>query len=237
MFVNEIFSSLQGECALQGAFTTFIRFAGCNLACSYCDTPYARTRDAESADSLTVSAVMDRVLALDAQPRFICLTGGEPLLQSKSELEVLIKDLVGIQLLQAIQIETNGSRPTGWLKDLRKTFPNPKRVDIILDYKLPSSEMEEHMLKGNYNGLLSTDILKFVCKDEDDVNKAIDVLGGLSRIHDCKPTVFFHSVAGSSGATWLANTLCEADSLPLRRFDIRVGIQLHKFLWGNKRGR
>jgi len=101
MLVKEIFLSIQGESASAGLPTIFIRFSGCNLRCRYCDTTYAY----EGGENFTSEELKARVSLYPY--RRVCLTGGEPLLQPKEELQRLL-DLLGEW---EISIETNGSLP------------------------------------------------------------------------------------------------------------------------------
>ena len=238
MLVSEIFRSLQGECLLQGAPTTFIRFAGCPLACSYCDTRYAHGH--ENSIELSPSAVIDRVRQFDRKPRHICLTGGEPLIQPKSELIALFKlllDLYPNRLTPTgqmyLSIETGGSQAVDWLThgSLRKD------INLVIDYKLGSSGMSRNMAIKNYHHLGVNDVLKFVCGNIDDALEATSVLQTLSYVHTCNPIVYFHALGGEANV-WLADFLL--DKFPQdhwHRFNIRMGIQLHKLLWGNKRSK
>jgi organic radical activating enzyme len=107
--ISEIFASIQGEGPSAGKPATFLRVAGCNLHCQWCDTKY--TWDWQNYDYsrevaiTTVAAVRQRLLALE--PRRLIITGGEPLLQQRALgrlLTMLSNDWV-------VEVETNGTQP------------------------------------------------------------------------------------------------------------------------------
>jgi len=126
--ISEIFSSFQGEGLYVGARQTFIRFAGCNLSCQYCDTPQT------SKLAVSVEELIKLVCDLDKPAGAVhstCLTGGEPLLQVD-----FIKQFIPV-LKQSIKLplylETNGVLPDHLAEVI-------EQVDIIaMDIKLPSA--------------------------------------------------------------------------------------------------
>ena len=132
-----------------------------------------------------------------------------------------------------ISIETNGSRALGWLLGLRERASIP--LSLVVDYKLPSSGAERSMILDNFTRLTSRDVIKFVCDVESDLVSAFDVLQNLAR-SATKPIVYFHSVDSQHNqmVASFVLTRCEAFS---GRFDVRFGIQLHRLLWGDQRGR
>ena len=139
----ESFVSIQGESTQAGRKCFFIRLAGCNLNCRYCDTRYAMTGGeeksvAELADAAAASGV-----------RLVEITGGEPLIHA--ETPELARELQRRGL--EVMIETNGSLPIGTL---------PEGVRRIVDCKLPDSGMCEHNLFDNYRVLTQLDEVKFV---------------------------------------------------------------------------
>ena len=130
--VAEKFVSINGEGQKAGQLAVFIRFAGCNLRCSYCDTKWANDFDLKG-ENLTAEQILEYVL--DTGVHNVTLTGGEPLL--RPEIEELISMLVKAGLW--VEIETNGSVP---LKPLEKD----SRPHFTMDYKTPSSNMESEIL-------------------------------------------------------------------------------------------
>ena len=125
--VNEIFYSLQGEGARAGSANVFVRFAGCDLACSFCDTEF------ESYTEMTAQQIADKAVLLMPSPRAVILTGGEPSLQYDRELHDRLKEL-GLY----IAMETNGGT-------------KPKAA---LDWVSCSPKVAEHVVAANFpNGV------------------------------------------------------------------------------------
>jgi len=211
MRVFEIFSSINGEIcnAHQGSLCTFIRFSWCNLRCTYCDTKYAQNLD--SGRELTIPQIIKAVRKQGNKN--ITITGGEPLLQIEN-LKALLYEL---EESYNISIETNGSY------DIRQLLPFS--VSIVMDYKLPSSEMEKFMYKPNLDVLTrSEDILKFVVADEKDFNRAIEIL----KKYGILATVAFSPVKGMMDSRKLAIMMSESSFLKKR--GAVLSLQLHKLL-------
>ena len=223
MKVMEIFSTIQGEGLFSGAVTLFVRTAGCSLRCPECDTKYAW----ENKDIAEVGApfVIDQILDICARPRHICITGGEPFEQPKSDLFNLLQIFhgwVGRRGLQSVVIETNGAQDVSWL------FGKPFRpiTHLSVDYKLPSSGKQDSMIFSNFTKLGSTDVIKFICANPDDVAFAGGILQKLAGNVESCPVILFHSLGGQP-ANFLPRMILGWEGL-LERFDIRVGVQLHK---------
>jgi len=140
----------------------FVRLAGCNLSCSWCDTPYARGRD--NGVEISADDILNKVKGYGCE--WVCITGGEPLEQAV-EIDELIKRL--IEAGHEIIVETNGSLKIN--KIIRDV-----RVHISMDWKLPGSKMDGRMLKENLDYLSANDQLKFVVKDREDYEHAKNVL-------------------------------------------------------------
>ena len=154
--VAEKFVSINGESIRAGEPAVFIRFRGCNLSCSYCDTKWAGTQECP-AEMLTTDQLVSYVTETGITN--VTLTGGEPLLQD--DLYELIEELKKINCI--VEIETNGSISIADLS--QKTY----RPAFTLDYKCPSSGMESAMLTDNYNYLQECDAVKFVSGTEEDL--------------------------------------------------------------------
>ncbi len=173
MKIAEIFSSLQGEGKTSGYPTLFIRLAGCNLACSYCDTPASHQAGRESG----VDQVICEAIAVPI-PR-ICITGGEPLLQA-GEVTALARALS--QAGRIIGIETNGTL------DFRAFQPY---ASICMDVKCPSSGEKSDL--SLLSAIREEDSVKFVIGTEEDLRYAEEVIAS-NRITG---EIFFSPVYGT----------------------------------------
>ena len=207
MKVNEIFFSLQGEGKEVGKPTVFIRLTGCNLRCRWCDTEYAFYEGKE----MSIEEVIANVEVYGIKRA--CLTGGEPMLQ-REEVSALIGAL--LQKEYEISIETNGSLPIEGIDN---------RVLISMDWKTPSSGESDKMLQSNIAHLKKADQLKFVIADERDYEYARDFLR--SHTMDCE--VIFQPVGGVN-IRWLAEKVLSD------RMNVRILPQLHKVIWGERKG-
>jgi len=105
----------------------------------------------------------------------------------------------------------------------------------VVDYKLASSGMSQNMIISNYHKLRPTDVLKFVCGNIDDALESVRVLHNLSHIHTCKPIVYYHTIGGEP-TQWMAKFILDRPDNIWQRFEVRMGVQLHRLLWGNARG-
>ncbi len=208
--VNEIFYSLQGETSRVGLPTAFVRLTGCPLRCGYCDTAYA------FHDGATLS--IPEVLAAVARyaPRYVTVTGGEPLAQ-RGCLE-LLRALCDAGY--SVSLETSGA--------LAISAVDP-RVSRIVDVKTPGSGEVDKNRWANLAHLLPSDEIKFVLCGEEDYVWAKGVL--LERRLVERAPVLFSAAAGQLEPAVLADWILR-DALP-----VRLQIQLHKELWGEGRGR
>ena len=190
MLVSEIFRSLQGEGKNQGRPCTFIRLAGCNLRCAWCDTSYAW----EGGQEMSVTEVLDRVWLQNG--KHICITGGEPLLQREELLELLKKfNLHGY----TVEIETNGTRDFREMQDY---------ASICMDVKCPSSgERSDLRLLPS---LTPRDSVKFVVANEDDFLYARAVMAR----YDIQAEIIITPVEGSDYRA-IADYIVE-ENLPVR---------------------
>ncbi len=207
MKVSEIFRSIQGESYLMGLPCTFVRLAGCNLRCSWCDTSYAW--DADSAAEMSPADVLAKVREHGVD--LVEVTGGEPLAQDESlELMRMLAD-AGARVL----LETNGSR------DISEVDP---RVSVVMDVKPPSAGVGEATLWSNVEKLSDNDEIKVVIAGRADYEWARDTLRAKKIIGKYRVTFSpcFGKVDYREMADWLL-----ADAL-----GVRLGIQLHKILWG-----
>ena len=199
MKIAEIFKSLQGEGRNQGKVCLFIRLSGCNLHCRWCDTEYARTAGTE----MSLDAVLEQVLRVN--PPYVCITGGEPLLQTQ-ELEPLLISLH--KLGTAIDIETNGTI------DFTRLQPY---AAICMDVKCPSSGEESDLTL--LDSIRKEDSVKFVVSDDTDCRYAQEIMD----THRIAGEVFFSPVFGTDYKPITQFIL--SNSLP-----VRFQVQLHRII-------
>ena len=173
MKIAEIFKSLQGEGRNQGKPCLFIRLAGCNLHCRWCDTEYARTAGTE----MSLDAVLEQVWRVN--PPNVCITGGEPLMQAQ-ELEPLLVSLHKRGI--TIDIETNGTI------DFTRLQPY---ATICMDVKCPSSGEESDL--SLLEVIRKEDSVKFVVSDDADCRYAQEVMD----THRIRGEIFFSPVFGT----------------------------------------
>ena len=184
-----------------------VRLTGCNLDCSWCDTPHARTE----GDEMFVDEILASVGRLGCG--LVELTGGEPLYQDRAAglLEAFCD--AGFETL----LETNGSL------DISRV---DRRVVRIVDFKCPSSGQSHRILWANVEQLRPADEAKFVIADREDYDFARDTLAEHSLGERC--TVIFSPAAGRLDPADLARWILR-DNLP-----VRLGLQLHKIIWPDK---
>jgi len=203
--VNEIFRSIQGEGTRAGLRCTFVRLTGCNLNCTWCDTPYARSE----GRTMSLAEVLRQVQQLSC--RRVEVTGGEPLIQPATpELLRRLCD-AGCETL----LETNGSL------DLAGVDP---RVIKIVDFKCPGSGEHQSNRWANLAHLRGGDEVKFVLADRDDYEFARRAV----LEHDLAPrcaAVLFCPAFGRLEVSELAGWILENGP------DVRLGLQLHKMIW------
>ena len=215
MKVCEIFASIQGEGILIGTPMVFIRFSGCNLRCKWCDTKYAF----EEGRKMTVPEVFGTAL-LASTCKWICLTGGEPLLQDVHELKSLVEALHNVG--KKITIETNGTiKPPDILIDLWSVSP-----------KLSNSGMQD---KVNIEALQLLSMrsvqFKFVVETIEDANEAFQLMDA-HNIHG--PVIFQPQGYGNILQIWRKIALYVRANFAHR--DVRVLPQLHILAYGHRKG-
>ena len=210
MKISEIFTSIQGESTFCGLPCTFIRVAGCNLRCKYCDTTYAL----EGGEEFKLEHILNNVRETGVS--LVEITGGEPLLQEECYLliQFLLED--GYDVL----LETNGS------VSMEKV---DSRVVKIVDIKCPGSGMSDHMDFSNIAYLTQKDEVKFVISDREDFDWSRKIIDRYRIVEKCK--VLVSPVLPKMEARKLAGWIIE------ERLPVRLQLQLHKFIWPElKRG-
>ena len=208
--VSEIFYSLQGESRTVGLPTVFIRLTGCPLRCGYCDTSYAFS----GGERLSLAEILKQVAAYDA--RYVTVTGGEPLAQRDCWL--LLKMLCDAGYTTSI--ETSGA------VDIRQV---DKRVSTVMDIKTPGSGEVERNLYTNLELLKRKDQVKFVIMDRADYEWSRQFI--TDKEMTGKFEILFSPVHGELDPTDMAEWIL-ADKL-----QVRMQIQLHKYLWNDERGK
>ncbi len=209
--VAEKFVSINGEGPRAGELAVFLRFCGCNLDCSYCDTRWANT-SAVKYELVSAEELVEYVKSTGVKN--VTLTGGEPLLQA--DIAHLIK-LLGASGAE-VEIETNGSVP---LKNIVSLAPRPA---VTADYKLPSSGMEKYMLTENFSYLTLQDAVKFVVGDMCDLARAEEIINGYGLKEKCR--IYFSPVFGKIKPVEITEFMKE------RKLNgVRLQLQLHKIIW------
>jgi len=212
--IYSIFRSINGEICRpgQGSWATFIRFAGCNLRCSWCDTVYAQEVDPNvRTKSMTVDFIMSQVEKLGCKN--VTITGGEPLMQRNGLNELLQALLVNNY---RVSVETNGSYPV-----INNFIDVP--ISWVVDYKLPSSgENAQMALIKPWSQLTADDFIKFVIKDRADYDGALATVGRLWA-EGIKATMVFSPILDTLSVNQLCDWMQEN-----QLFSIIVSLQLHK---------
>ena len=225
MKVVEIFDSIDGEGIRAGKTATFIRLAGCNLRCSYCDTLYALFGESEPCEytEMTVDEILSKV---NAAYKRVTLTGGEPLLPLDSARLVA-------RLLQKgyeVNIETNGAVD---ITEFSAKIPDTSNMFYTIDYKLPSSGMTDKMIWNNFLNLRPNDVIKFVVGSDEDVNMMKAVMDRLTEHYEKMPHIYAGVVFGQYEMQKLVEEILKE---PVFK-DIVFQLQIHKVIWdANKRG-
>ena len=216
--VAEIFTSINGEGTKAGQTSVFVRFTGCNLNCSYCDTKWANEPNAEYK-LMTDREILSRIK--ETGIKNVTLTGGEPLL--REGIHELLEEIAKDGFLQA-EIETNGSI------DLKPFCDIENRPSFTMDYKLPLSGMEKHMCLENFEILEKKDTVKFVSGSIEDLKKALEIIRKYDLSRRCY--VYISPVFGSIEPAKIVDFMVEN-----KLNDVNLQLQLHKFIWDpNMRG-
>ncbi len=204
MKICEIFASIQGESSLQGCPAVFVRLTGCNLDCRYCDTRYAR----EGGTDLSIDEIIKKVLEFGL--RFVCITGGEPLLQK--DTPAFAQECINRGY--TVSVETNGTFDASVM---------PEKVKRIIDIKCPGSGEHDKTHPANISQRRPSDEFKFVLKDRADFDYACNSVRTYQLA--VKNTILFspawNILEPSVLAEWIVKEMPEA----------RLQLQLHKYIW------
>lgn len=208
--ITEIFYSLQGESNTVGLPTVFVRLTGCPLRCDYCDSEYAFY----GGERMPLTQVLAKVAAY--KPRYVCVTGGEPMAQPKTpELLSRLCD-AGYR----VSLETSGAMPLTAVD---------ARVIKVMDLKTPGSGECDRNLWQNLECLSAQDQIKFVICSREDYQWArlkMDEHRLADRVADVLMSPSFGEINPRDLADWIVS-----DNLP-----VRFQLQLHKLLWDDTPG-
>ena len=211
--VAEKFVSINGEGRLAGQLSVFIRLAGCNLDCGYCDTKWANVPGAFHT-SETENEIYSYILGTG-----ICnvtITGGEPL--AHENIGALLAVLTADASLH-IEIETNGSVD---ISPFILAFSEQNRPSFTLDYKL--NEMERYMNTANFSLLERNDAVKFVVGTQADLGRAKEILFKYDLLNKC--AVYFSPVFGEIEPREIVEFM-KSEKLN----NVNMQLQLHKYIW------
>lgn len=208
--ITEVFHSIQGESLSAGKPTVFVRLTGCPLRCNYCDTAYAF----EGGERHLLEQLIERVL--DYRCGDVCITGGEPLAQPNVLPYMKALADTGLNL----SIETSGALPIDAIDT---------RVRVVLDLKTPASGEQHRNLYENIPHLKPCDEVKFVLCDRADYEWARLTLDRYQLVERVA-AVHFSPSQGELDPAELAEWIL-ADRAP-----VRLQLQQHKVIWGDKQG-
>lgn len=212
--VMEIFHSIDGEGIRAGELTTFIRLAGCNLACKYCDTAYSINPKSEAVMKMEVHDIADKVLYQN-----VTITGGEPLLQSEVVDLCIALSERGI----SVNVETNGTIVPPVVPDIGSgTF-------FTVDYKTDCSGYEDKMSAQVFQRLSEKDVIKCVVASRQDLENALKNLKTwLPNLGEKNsPWVYFSPVFGKIQPREIVDFM----HMNFLTGKFRVQLQLHKIIW------
>jgi len=218
--IIETYKSLQGESSYTGLPCVFVRLAGCNLRCTWCDSEYTF----KGGNRMTLDEIEGQVHRLSPDGGLVEITGGEPLLQER-EVVPLMERLLAAGY--TVLLETSGERP------LERV---PSRVVKIVDVKCPDSGEDGTFRTENLNALTPHDEVKFVVASRRDYEFARDFIhqhGLSSRVGSVILSPAFRKDA--AGARDASHCLVEPQDLAewmlADGLKARLGFQIHKFIW------
>lgn len=219
MYLIEIYKSVQGESSFAGRPCIFVRLAGCNLRCSWCDSEYTFT----GGYKLTEDEIVAQIEEL-APVKLVEFTGGEPLLQER-ELVPLMERLLreGYELM----IETSGERPVEKV---------PKAVHKIIDVKCPGSGEASRFRITNLASLTERDELKFVLTNRNDYEYARDFIRN-NVLDERAGAVLLSPAFSKTPSPERTTENCLLDPRELVEWmladglNARLNLQIHKYIW------
>jgi 7-carboxy-7-deazaguanine synthase len=219
LYLIEIYKSVQGESSFAGRPCIFVRLAGCNLRCSWCDSEYTFT----GGYKLSEDEVIAEIEKL-APVKLIEFTGGEPLLQERELIPLMERLLAqGYELM----IETSGERP---VDDV------PKAVHKIIDVKCPGSGESGRFRMTNLASLTERDEVKFVITNRADYEFARDFVR-TNALESRGPQILLSPAFSKTPSPERSTTNCLLDPRELVEWmladglNARLSLQIHKYIW------
>ena len=206
--VNEIFYSIQGESSRVGIPTVFIRLTGCPMRCTYCDTSYAF----HNGQQKNIDEIIHEIKQFDTN--YITITGGEPLAQ---------KNCI-VLMNQLCELDYHVSLETGGGLDIKEVN---SKVKIILDVKTPKSNEDKNNFWPNLTNIKTNDEIKFVIQDYDDFSWSVDII---RKYQLNQSQILFAPVYKVLDNEKLAEWILKS------QLNVRLQLQLHKIIWGEKQG-
>jgi len=206
--INEIFYSIQGESSRIGMPTVFVRLTGCPMRCVYCDTAYAFHDGQQKA----IEEIIQEIKKFDTN--YVTVTGGEPLAQ---------KNCIDL-MNQLCELGYQVSLETGGALDIKDVHPE---VKIILDVKTPKSNEDKNNFWPNLENIRTNDEIKFVIQDYEDFSWSMDII---EKYQLNQSQILFSPVYKVLANEHLAEWILK------HQLNVRLQLQLHKILWGDKKG-
>ena len=210
LIINEIFYSIQGESSRIGLPTIFIRLTGCPLRCQYCDTEYAFTE----GKKMRMSSILKKIKEFPT--KYVTVTGGEPLAQKTCTIFLTSLCDIGYD----VSLETSGAIDVSDVD---------KRVKKIIDIKTPGSNEHEKNKFENLKFLTKKDEIKFVISDKSDYiwAKQKIIEKKINNVSDIIFSPVYKSLKSSDLADWILED----------KLNVRMQLQLHKYIWGDVPGK
>jgi 7-carboxy-7-deazaguanine synthase len=206
--INEIFYSIQGESSRIGMPTVFVRLTGCPMRCTYCDTAYA-FHDGQQKE---IEEIIQEIKKFDTN--YVTVTGGEPLAQ---------KNCINL-MNQLCELGYQVSLETGGALDIKDVH---SKVKIILDVKTPKSNEDKNNFWPNLANIKPNDEIKFVIQDYEDFSWSMDII---EKYQLNQNQILFSPVYNVLASEQLAEWILK------HQLNVRLQLQLHKILWGEKKG-